>query len=62
MITPISSAQIISNKTRVTKPYFTGEVATNMNNGFFAKGEKLDINIEGHRQYTLNGNKIDYFA
>ena len=61
MITPISAHQAITGKTRVAAPYFAGGVATNMNNGF-KKGEKLDINVEGHRQYTLNGNKIDYFA
>lgn len=26
------------------------------------EGEKLDINFKGCREYTLNGNKIDYFA
>jgi len=26
------------------------------------KGEKLDINFEGCREYSLNGNKINYFA
>lgn len=26
------------------------------------KGEKLDINFTGCREYSLNGNKIDYFA
>ncbi len=25
-------------------------------------GEKLDINFQGCREYSLNGNKIDYFA
>ena len=61
MITPISAHQVIANKTRVTNPYFVGDVATNMNNGF-KSAEKLDVNIEGHRIYSLNGNKVDYFA
>lgn len=26
------------------------------------KGEKHDINFEGCREYSLNGNKINYFA
>ena len=61
MITPISAHQVIANKTLMSKPYFTGGVATNMNNDF-KTGEKLDVNVEGHRIYSLNGNKIDYFA
>lgn len=62
MIAPISAAQVIANKTTMASPYFAGSIATNMNNDFAKKGEKLDVNIEGHRQYSLNGNKIDYFA
>ena len=62
MITPITANQVIANKTTLTKPYFAGSYTTNMNNGYAKKGEKLDINVEGHRQYSLNENKIDYFA
>ncbi len=61
MITPITANQVIANKTTLTSPYFAGGTRTNLNNDF-SKNEKLEINCEGHRNYSLNGNKIDYFA
>ena len=36
----------------------TGSVGTDS----AKKGEKLDINCEGCREYSLNGQKINYFA
>lgn len=39
-------------------PVDTASITTNS----AEKGEKLDINFEGCREYSLNGNKINYFA
>lgn len=59
-IQPIITAnQVIANKTRMTSPFSFGNVR---NNEYFAKGEKLDINCTGCREYSLNGKKINYFA
>lgn len=68
MIQPIVTAnQAISNRTRMANPYFAGKVnsihaASNVMTNRAAKGEKLDINCEGCREYSLNGKKINYFA
>ena len=45
----------------VTNPVTIGEPASTETDSA-QNGEKLDINFKGCREYTLNGNKIDYFA
>lgn len=60
MIQPIITAnQVIANKTRMISPIAFGKVKSN---DYFAKGEKLNINCTGCREYNLNVNKINYFA
>lgn len=76
MITPISANQIIAGRTMVTSPVVFGKMResedgekSSLSNSpvppvtaSATKGEKLDINFTGVREYSLNGNKIDYFA
>ena len=60
MITPI---QAISAKTRCVKPVSFGanqKYQNAMNR--FEKGEKLNINCCGTREYSVNGQKLDVLA
>ncbi|MCD8024999.1 MAG: hypothetical protein LUE64_05645 [Candidatus Gastranaerophilales bacterium] len=72
MIQPIITAnQAIAGKTRVTSPVgFNGTRKTSSSylestpakTDLSQKGEKLDVNCEGCRIHSLNGNKVNYFA
>lgn len=64
-INGITSKQAIAGTTRVTNPVTFGRGATqayqNQLRGY-QKGEKLDINCCGTREYSVNGQKINYLA
>jgi len=65
MIQPISSYQAIAGATRVTNPVTFGRrsVAAYQNQmNRFEKGEKLNINCCGTREYSLCGQKLNFLA
>lgn len=51
-----------SSVSSVTSPVETPEAPSTLATDCSVKGEKLDINFTGCREYSLNGNKVDYFA
>lgn len=64
-ISAITSKQAIAGITRVTNPVTFGnsniQAYQNQLRGY-QKGEKLDINCCGTREYSVNGQKINYLA
>lgn len=74
----ITANQAIANKTMPVMPVTFGRVyvpndeenapvqapvdTTSITTDSTQKGEKLDINFTGCREYSLNGRKINYFA
>ena len=65
MIQPITSHQAIAGATRVTNPATFGnrsQAAYQSQMNRFEKGEKLDINCCGTREYSLCGQKLNFLA
>ncbi len=65
MIQPITSHQAIAGATRVTNPVtFGAKRAQTYQNQLnrFEKGEKLNINCCGTREYSVCGQKLNYLA
>ena len=65
MIQPITSHQAIAGATRVTNPVTFGnrsQAAYQNQMNRFEKGEKLDINCCGTREYRLCGQKLNFLA
>ena len=65
MIQPITSHQAIAGATRVTNPVKKkkkrAQTYQNQLNRF-EKGEKLNINCCGTREYSVCGQKLNYLA
>ncbi len=64
MIQPISSYQAIAGTTRVSRPVAFGNKTQAYENQMnrFEKGEKLNINCCGTREYSVCGQKLNYLA
>lgn len=61
MITPISPIQVTPNRSIINKETnFKGGAPTILNNDF--KGQKLDVVVDGVKNCSPLGNKLDYFA
>jgi len=64
MIQAITSHQAIAGATRVSAPVkFAGKTQAYENQmNRFEKGEKLNINCCGTREYSVCGQKLNYLA
>lgn len=64
MIQPITSHQAIAGATRVTNPVTFGNQTKAYENQMnrFEKGEKLNINCCGTREYSVCGKVLDFLA
>ena len=60
MIQPISYNIAPICKTNVQNPYFMGKTSTTLQNDF--KGQKLNVVVNGYKNCSPVGNKLDYFA
>lgn len=64
MIQPITSHQAIAGATRVTNPVTFGNQTKAYENQMnrFEKGEKLNINCCGTREYSVCGQVLNFLA
>ena len=60
MIQPISYNVAPISRTNVQNPYFMGKTSTTLQNDF--KGQKLDVVVNGYKNCSPIGNKLNYFA
>ena len=61
MIQPISCNVMSVNKINTQSPYFMGNTSsTTLQNDF--KGQKLNVVVNGYKNCSPVGNKLNYFA